>query len=79
MSIFSLSKVLGVVIAYSIEDIMNAVGYDLSWRVLLGFNGVFCVLQVIFVIFFVPNSPVEMVERADFAFAKEIILKLYNA
>lgn len=78
MSVFSLCKVLGIVIAYSIENILEAVGYEYGWRILLGFNGVFCVLQALFVFLFVPDSPVEMVEKADFVEAKKNILRLYN-
>jgi hypothetical protein len=35
-------------------------------------------VQVVLVFLFVPDSPVEMVEKADFLEAKRNILKLYN-
>lgn len=57
MSVFSLCKVIGIVIAYSIEDIMNSAGFQYGFRVLLGFNGLFAIL-ISSLIIFVPDSPV---------------------
>jgi hypothetical protein len=56
--------VIGIVIAYTIEDIMIAADYyAYSWRILLGFPAAICALQVVLVFFFVPDSPVEMIEK----------------
>ena len=45
---------------------------------MLGFNGVFCIMQALLVLFYVPESPIEMVEKMDFIEAKRIIAVLYN-
>lgn len=58
MSIFSLCKVLGIVIAYSLQNIFEATGYEYGWRFLMGFNTFFCIIQVAIVFFFIPDSPV---------------------
>jgi hypothetical protein len=78
MSIFSLCKVLGIVFAYSLQNILDAVGFEGSWRILLGFNGVFCLIQALLVFFFIPDSPVEMVEKVDYVEARKTISALYN-
>jgi hypothetical protein len=63
------------VIAYSIQDIMITAGYTAgSWRILLCFNGIFCTTQAILVFFFVPESPVEMVEKGDYDTAVDVVI-----
>ena len=54
MSIFSLCKVLGIVLAYSIQYILEAVNYSYSYRILLCVNGVLAILQALLVFFFIP-------------------------
>jgi hypothetical protein len=47
---------------------MRAAGYTTyNWRILLSFNAVFCITQVILLFLFVPDSPYEMVEKSNFA------------
>lgn len=58
MSMFSLGKVLGIVIAYSLQQVLKAANYYYAWRIILAFNGFMCIIQVILVLFFVPDSPV---------------------
>ena len=54
MSIFSLCKVLGIVLAYSIQYILQAVNYAHSYRILLCMNGIFAIVQALLIFFFIP-------------------------
>jgi hypothetical protein len=63
MSIFGLGKAFGVVIAYVLQNIFIAAGWlDTSYIVLLTFNGYISVIQTIIYIFFIPESPLKLVD-----------------
>jgi hypothetical protein len=70
---FSLGKVLGIVIAYSLQQILNSFNYYDAYRILLGFPGALALIQCLLIFFFVPDSPIEMVEKSDFLEAKNIV------
>ena len=62
MTLFGLGKCLGVVIAYSLQNIFIAAGFDTnSYIVLLTFNGYLSIIQAVLFYFFIPQSPMELV------------------
>ena len=64
MTMFGLGKAFGVVVAYSLQNIFIAAGWlSNSYIVLITFNGYIAIIQAILYFFFVPQSPLELVEK----------------
>jgi hypothetical protein len=64
MTIFGLSKSFGIVIAYALQNIFIATNFtDNSYIILLTFNGYLAIIQAILFFFFVPQSPLDLIEK----------------
>lgn len=64
MTLFGLGKCFGVVLAYALQNIFIAAGFTAnSYIVLLTFNGYLCIIQAVLFYFFVPQSPMQLVEK----------------
>lgn len=64
MTLFGLGKCFGVVIAYSLQNIFIAANFITNaYIVLLTFNGYLSVIQAVLYYFYIPQSPMELVEK----------------
>lgn len=71
MTMFGLGKAFGVVVAYSLQNIFLAAGWvSTSYIVLITFNGYIAIIQAVLYFFFIPQSPLELVEKQKIEEAK---------
>lgn len=79
MTLFGLGKCFGVVLAYALQNIFIAAGFTTNaYIVLLTFNGYLSVIQAVLFFFFIPQSPMELVEKDQIEQAKEHIATIYK-
>jgi MFS family permease len=71
--LFSLGKVVGVLVIIAMELSFHALEVDLGWRVILSMTAIFSILQAILIYFFGSDTPTEMIEKGEKEKAKKII------
>ncbi len=77
VALYQFNIVLGILIAYFSNYLLQGVGGDIDWRYMLGIEAVPALIYILFVLR-VPNSPRWLILfRGDELKAKEILLQIY--
>ena len=78
MTMFGLSKSFGCMLANVLQNIFLAVGWDNASILLLIFNGFLSAVQVVLYFFFIPDSPLEMMEKGEHEKLETALLTIYK-
>lgn len=73
-----MGRIFGIVFCYALGLILSLENVENYWRIMFVLPGAMAVIQTILLVLFVPDSPVEMLQRGNNDRLEEYVAEYYR-